>query len=296
MNPVIGQARDFDANKWVDQFNRGVGRLSNYLKGVDPEEEKRQRTRYEANRSNQDIYGVYQGFNLGFLIKDRPVQGFELGERASIRALFTLPEDLRATRAFDKQYTNYIYTIHEETPRNFVKSMYTIPYRNALTDAFNQGKTPFSFPLYRHYVLYLINQERQSQGVGPLVGNDYLQEGTTQRALELAQWGTLQFYGQKHLRPDGTSFRTAFPGDVQPYLGENILLRQTTGNPYEMVSEWYLAQVTFQQFKDSPAHYQNMIHPGWTTVTSDIKISQSNGLSKEYDEFGSYWFAVQIFS
>ena len=86
-------------------------------------------------------------------------------------------------------------------------------YTNNFTELFNSGKI-IDFDELRDEFMYLINQEREANGVAPLTLGEHLRRGTETRAIELAENGyhrTGRNYDQSHKRLDGVrSFRTAF--------------------------------------------------------------------------------------
>ncbi len=88
-----------------------------------------------------------------------------------------------------------------------------------------------------------INTERESVGVGSLELDSELTDAAMQRAAEIV-------YSFSHTRPDGTSCQTVH----NRVWGENIAGGGTT------------ASATYEQWKNSPGHYANMIKENYTKI------------------------------
>lgn len=149
--------------------------------------------------------------------------------------------------------------------------------------------------LLNQYFIELVNEERASQGIAPLDLDPTLAKGADTRALELAEAGTIRpldpFTGNApvdefgnpltHYRPyneetgEYESFYTAFEyrnDEPEYYVGENLAARTYSGNPYELNSEKALAETFFQQWKDSPGHYNNMMSDVYTGTWISVKV------------------------
>ncbi len=163
-------------------------------------------------------------------------------------------------------------------------------YTNNFTELFNSGKI-IDFDELRDEFMYLLNQEREANGVAPLTLGEHLRRGTETRAIELAENGyhrTGRNYDQSHKRLDGVrSFRTAF--DYLPSydrcngcsLGENVLVyTYTNGNerysaqdPKYVNDVKFIAKYLFDIWKDSEGHYRNMMSSSYNTTWLDVKVS-----------------------
>ena len=93
-------------------------------------------------------------------------------------------------------------------------------------------------------LLMLVNQERQSHGLVPLVMDWGIQDVAMIRAME----SNIYF---SHTRPDGSSFQTLMQCG---FGGENIAGGTTT------------AQGTFNAWMFSPGHRANMLNPHWRSI------------------------------
>lgn len=163
-------------------------------------------------------------------------------------------------------------------------------YTNNFTELFNSGKI-IDFDELRYEFMYLLNQEREANGVAPLTLGEHLRRGTETRAIELAENGyhrTGRNYDQSHKRLDGVrSFRTAF--DYLPSydrckgcsLGENVLVyTYTPGNEKYSVQDpkyindvKFIAKYLFDIWKGSEGHYRNMMSSSYNTTWLDVKVS-----------------------
>lgn len=187
-------------------------------------------------------------------------------------------------------------------------------YTNNFTELFNSGKI-IDFDELRDEFMYLLNKEREANGVAPLTLGEHLRRGTETRAIELAENGyhrTGKNYDQSHKRLDGLrSFRTAF--DYLPSydrckgcsLGENVLVyTYTPGNekysaqdPKYINDVKFIAKYLFDIWKGSEGHYRNMMSSSYNTTWLDVKVSGViyNYGTKKKDYPLHTILAVQIF-
>ena len=120
----------------------------------------------------------------------------------------------------------------------------------------------------------LVNAERQSKGLKTIVANDEVTRLAEIRAKEQASVGSLRSNGQAHTRPDGTKWFTVFqqakPGSVAVGArgsNENVLQNASmVGSASKMLDTTELAKSLFQQWKDSPGHYDNMMAADMTHI------------------------------
>lgn len=187
-------------------------------------------------------------------------------------------------------------------------------YTNNFTELFNSGKI-IDFDELRDEFMYLLNKEREANGVAPLTLGEHLRRGTETRAIELAENGyhrTGKNYDQSHKRLDGVrSFRTAF--DYLPSydrckgcsLGENVLVytytpgneRYSAQDPKYINDVKFIAKYLFDIWKDSEGHYRNMMSSSYNTTWLDVKVSGViyNYGTKKKDYPLHTILAVQIF-
>lgn len=136
----------------------------------------------------------------------------------------------------------------------------------------------------RLHFMDMVNEERASLGRNTLATNDTLREGTQIRAEEIQETFS-------HTRPNGEEFRTAFNylAGGTFVLGENIAQNYTNVNLNESSEE--LARKMFQQFKDSPGHYSNMINLNY--VTHNFELTQA---PSERNSNNVLYYGVHILS
>ena len=120
----------------------------------------------------------------------------------------------------------------------------------------------------------LVNAERQSKGLKTIVANDEVTRLAEIRAKEQASVGSLRSNGKAHTRPDGSKWFTVFqeakPGSVAVGArgsNENVLQNASmVGSASKMLDTTELAKSLFQQWKDSPGHYDNMMAADMTHI------------------------------
>lgn len=163
-------------------------------------------------------------------------------------------------------------------------------YTNNFTELFNSDKI-IDFDELRDEFMYLLNKEREANGVAPITLGEHLRRGTETRAIELAEHGyhrTGRNYDQSHKRLDGVrSFRTAF--DYLPSydrcngcsLGENVLVytytpgneRYSAQDPKYVNDVKFIAKYLFDIWKGSEGHYRNMMSSSYKTTWLEVKVS-----------------------
>lgn len=116
-------------------------------------------------------------------------------------------------------------------------------------------------------VLYLVNQERQANGLGTLVMDQSLLDTAMQRAAELG----IDF---AHERPNGTRWSTAIPSYYASYAGENI------------ASGYNSARSVMDGWMNSEGHRNNILNANYTCMGVGCFYQPRNG--------SIYW--VQVFS
>ena len=127
----------------------------------------------------------------------------------------------------------------------------------------------------------LVNAERQSKGLKTIVANDEVTRLAEIRAKEQASVGSLRSNGKAHTRPDGSKWFTVFqeakPGSVASSprgSNENVLQNASmVGSASKMLDTTELAKTLFQQWKDSPGHYDNMMSKDMTHIGLGIEYT-----------------------
>lgn len=158
----------------------------------------------------------------------------------------------------------------------------------------------FDMERFNQEVLALVNEERERVGVEPLYYESELQRGVDIRTLDSIREETLY---ADHSRPDGSPWYTAFDYLAnRPVLvvGENIAYTEFRNSEIqnliktEEALEMELAKKFYNQYANSPGHYQNMIqesHEGMAVSTmfanhnnsSFIRAYNTMVFSKRYE-------------
>lgn len=130
--------------------------------------------------------------------------------------------------------------------------------------------------LFNLETLKYVNAERERLGVPTLEYSSSLQQGTDVRVNELLEVGDLRVDGVPHARPDGSEWDTAFTYLPQGFFasGENLAMSMEYYVDTEAVIsgertlENVLAEMFYNQYANSPGHYNNMISRTHTHFTS----------------------------
>lgn len=133
----------------------------------------------------------------------------------------------------------------------------------------------FDTDLFNEEFLSLVNAERRRMGVSTLRYNKALQKGVNIRLDE-----NCGAYNISHTRPNGESFCTAFNYLYKKpvyYLGENLAYHSVSRaveadvNAGKTTFERGYAELFYDMYVESPAHYQNMIKPGYKTMAVGLQ-------------------------
>lgn len=148
------------------------------------------------------------------------------------------------------------------------------------------------------YLVHYINMDRESKGLKKLQYDTELHKLTEVRAQEMAQYGHIRYQGLAHTRPDGSKWTTVLdllPSDYKSYgFGENMLAYSVLSNPYQLVSEQWIAKRLFEQWKASPSHYAAMMNPEYTRTAVSFKLTTRSGAKSEN---GTNWMiGAELFS
>ena len=148
------------------------------------------------------------------------------------------------------------------------------------------------------YLLNYINVDREERGLNKLVIDPELQSLVDTRAQEMASYGHIHYQGKPHTRPDGTSWSTVLeqlPTTYKSYgFVENMLAYSVLSNPYQLVSEHWIAKRLFEQWKSSGPHYAAMMDPKATRTAVSVKLTTRTNARSEN---GTNWMVgSQLFS
>lgn len=154
-------------------------------------------------------------------------------------------------------------------------------------------------------VLKLVNAERKRLGKHELQWSDGLYKLSTIRAKEMASNGNIGFWTDEgkvlaHVRDSkGTPWHTVSKGTdyANRGMGENLAGRTLPYNVYQLFSEKIIANQLYNQWKNSPGHYANMIYDKYTEFGFDYGLSQFWRRNKvEVDYFSQGLHGVQLFA
>lgn len=154
-------------------------------------------------------------------------------------------------------------------------------------------------------VLKLVNAERKRLGKHELKWSDGLYKLSTIRANEMASNGNIGFWTDEgkvlaHVRDSkGTPWHTVSKGTdyANRGMGENLAGRTLSYNVYQLFSEKIIANQLYNQWKNSPGHYANMIYDKYTEFGFDYGLSQFWRRNKvDLDYFSQGLHGVQLFA
>ena len=131
-------------------------------------------------------------------------------------------------------------------------------------------------------MLKLVNAERKRLGKSQLKWSDKLYELSRIRSEEIRDNGHIRFFAEngdvlKHVRNDkGKSWITVFDKTefARRGVGENLAGFTLPRNIYKAFSEKTIAEILYNQWKNSPGHYANMIADSYTEFGFDMSYSQ----------------------
>ena len=131
-------------------------------------------------------------------------------------------------------------------------------------------------------MLKLVNAERKRLGKSQLKWSDKLYALSRIRAAEIRDNGHIRFFAEngdvlKHVRNDkGKSWITVF--DKTEFerrgVGENLAGFTLPRNIYKAFSEKTIAEILYNQWRNSQGHYANMIADSYTEFGFDMSYSQ----------------------
>ena len=130
--------------------------------------------------------------------------------------------------------------------------------------------------------LRLVNEERKRLGKKELVWSDDLYVLAKKRAINLGLNGSIRYWDSngnmmKHVLDNkGTSWTVIAKGTGYEYRskGENLAGHTLSRNVYQLFNEKLIAKTLYEQWKNSPGHYTNMIDDGYTEFAFDLAYSK----------------------
>jgi uncharacterized protein YkwD len=135
-----------------------------------------------------------------------------------------------------------------------------------LTADFPGCAEPVQVDTWRAEILRLVNDERQSRGLDPVVWNQTLEDEATEYACEMIQY---DFFAHVNRATGSTlTSRTADSGYDFWIVGENLAGGQRS--PAEAMNDWM----------NSPCHRENILNPAFTELGVGVR---SGG------DYGLYW-------
>ena len=130
--------------------------------------------------------------------------------------------------------------------------------------------------------LRLVNEERKRLGKKELVWSDDLHVLAKERATELGLNGHIRFWNDKgeavkHVRDNnGTPWYTISKDTKYEYraMGENLAGYTLPRNVYRLFNEKLIAKMLYEQWRNSPGHYANMMADDYTEFAFDLRYSK----------------------
>lgn len=222
--------------------------------------------KYQDGRYNVDTLGSYHGYLVGkTTFRGDKITKVELKVDKPLNELALESDDDKARKAADNNLVNKVWM-------NTDNLVIWMEANHSVIQAFNNGKI-FNNQKFNDEMVRLINIDRVAKGLNPIEYRPFMQDGADIRAKELAEYGSITVNNKAHVRLNGDIYKTAFSPEIALKVnGENTLARTYSGNPYELVSEKYLAKQCFEIWKNSPGHYAQMMAPDFKGVTTSIKL------------------------
>ena len=224
------------------------------------------------------VFGEEGNYRFSEHLADENVLEFREDVKLTADEIHALGQDEINKRA-EQNLENTI-TVEDKTRPN-VSQVYTAPLSDETINNLN-GDTYINHKNVGLKVLELVNAERKRLGVHELTWSDPLYTLTKVRANEVRENGSIRFYtedGQelKHVRDNkGTKWHTVKEGTEfeDSAMGENLASYSVRPNIYKTFSEKYIAEQLYDQWKNSPHHYANMIKEKYNQFAFDVAYSK----------------------
>ena len=214
----------------------------------------------------------------------------------SYHDLLSESEDVRYQKAMSKIDASYL-ALDPDEEEPFNRTYAWLGVNDDVVATFNSTNMVDKEKVNEYLVNY-INMDREARGLKKLKYDPTLQPLTETRAQEMADYGHIRYKGKPHTRPDGTPWTTVLdqlPTSYKSFgFGENMLAYSVLSNPYQLVSEQWIAKRLFEQWKSSGPHYAAMMNPEYTRTAVSVKLTTRAGAKSEN---GTNWMiGAELFS
>ena len=224
------------------------------------------------------VFGEEGMYRFSEHLSDEKILEFREDVKLTADEIHALGQD-EINKRVEQNLENTI-TVEDKTRPN-VSQVYTAPLSDETINNLN-GDTYINHKNIGLKVLELVNAERKRLGVHELTWSDPLYTLTKVRANEVRENGSIRFYtedGQelKHVRDNkGTKWHTVKEGTEfeDSAMGENLASYSVRPNIYKTFSEKYIAEQLYDQWKNSPHHYANMIKEKYNLFAFDLAYSK----------------------
>ena len=214
----------------------------------------------------------------------------------SYHDLLSESEDVRYQKAMSKIDASYL-ALDPDEEEPFNRTYAWLGVNDDVVATFNSTNM-IDKEKVNEYLVNYINMDREARGLKKLKYDPTLQPLTETRAQEMADYGHIRYKGKPHTRPDGTPWTTVLdqlPTSYKSFgFGENMLAYSVLSNPYQLVSEQWIAKRLFEQWKSSGPHYAAMMNPEYTRTAVSVKLTTRTGAKSEN---GTNWMiGAELFS
>ena len=224
------------------------------------------------------VFGEEGNYRFSEHLADENILEFREDVKLTADEIHALGQD-EINKRVEQNFDNTI-TVEDKTRKN-VSQVYTAPLSDETINNLN-GDTYINHKNIGLKVLELVNAERKRLGIHELTWSDPLYTLTKVRANEVRENGSIRFYtedGQelKHVRDNkGTKWHTVKEGTEfeDSAMAENLASYSVRPNIYKAFSEKYIAEQLYEQWKDSPHHYANMIKEKFYQFAFDVAYSK----------------------
>ena len=251
----------------------------------------------KAKNGEASERGMYR---LSEHAKDIKLVSFRQDVKLSAEEIKALGQDEITKRGDENLVNSIVYT--KDDPHLYHAA--NAPLSDETIAKFNDG-TYINHKNVGLEVLKLVNAERKRLGKHELKWSDGLYKLSTIRANEMASNGNIGFWTDEgkvlaHVRDSkGTPWHTVSKGTdyANRGMGENLAGRTLSYNVYQLFSEKIIANQLYNQWKNSPGHYANMIYDKYTEFGFDYGLSQFWRRNKvDVDYFSQGLHGVQLFA